>query len=95
MKRCCAMARRQPWEVWEEDILWWSPDRQRWQPLEAESLPRRRRWLLVETVEGLAAALIWEAGDGLALPAATPQAATWASALPPWRGCGSWRSWVR
>jgi len=39
VKRCCAMARRQPWEVWEEDILWWSPDRQRWQPLEAESLP--------------------------------------------------------
>jgi len=62
-KRCRAMARRQPWAVWEEDILWWSPDRERWEPLEAESLPPRRRWLIVETEEGLAAALIWDIGQ--------------------------------
>ncbi len=76
VKRCRAMARRQPWAVWEEDILWWSPDRQRWQPVEAESLPRRRRWLIVETEEGLAAALIWDVDDSLKLPPARGQVET-------------------
>lgn len=63
------MARHQPWAVWEEDILWWNPYRQRWQPPEAESLPRRRRWLIVETEEGFAAALTWDVDDALMLPA--------------------------
>jgi hypothetical protein len=69
-KRCRAVAKGRYWEVWEEDILWWSPDQQRWHPLEAESLPRRRRWLIVETEEGYAANLIWEVDDTFRLPSA-------------------------
>jgi len=64
-KRCRAVAKGQHWEAWEESILWWSPDHERWQPLEAESLPHRRRWLIVETDEGLEVALLWEIGEGL------------------------------
>jgi hypothetical protein len=69
VKRCRAVARGQHWEVWEESILWWSPDQQRWQPLEEGLLPRRRRWLIVEGEEGLQAALIWDVGDTFTLPA--------------------------
>ena len=72
-KRCRAVARGQLWEVWEEDILWWSPDRERWQPLGAEALPRRRRWLMVETEEGFQAALIWDVDDAFKLPSPSRQ----------------------
>lgn len=67
------MVKGQPWEVWEEEILWWSPDRQRWQPLEPEILPHRRRWLIVEPEEGYAAALIWEVEDAFKLPSTGPR----------------------
>ena len=33
MKRCRAEARGNAWGVYEEDILWWSLDRERWDPL--------------------------------------------------------------
>ncbi len=65
------MARGQHWEVWEEDILWWSPDKVRWQPLEAAVLPRRRRWLIVEGEEGSRASLIWDLDSAFTLP--TPE----------------------
>ena len=64
-KRCRTIARGQHWDVWEEDLLWWSPDRVRWQPLDAQILPRRRRWLMLDTEEGRRAALIWDMGDAL------------------------------
>lgn len=67
-KRCRAAAKGRFWEVWEEDILWWSPDKERWEPLDEEVLPRRRRWLVVETEEGFAVALIWNAEDSFRLP---------------------------
>lgn len=67
-KRCRALARGRHWDVWEEHLLWWSPDRQRWQPVEDNALPRKRRWLIVETEDGSTVALIWEAGDDFALP---------------------------
>jgi hypothetical protein len=74
VKRCRAIAHGQYWEVWEENLLWWSPDEQRWQPVQDDVLPRRRRWLVLETEEGYATGLIWEAGDDFSLPAATPRA---------------------
>ncbi|MCH7577546.1 MAG: hypothetical protein IH822_07100 [Chloroflexi bacterium] len=40
----------------------------RWEPLQEELLPHRRRWLVIETEEGYAAALIWNVGDNFALP---------------------------
>lgn len=61
LKRCRAVARGRAWDVWEEDIWWWSLDRQSWQPLEESLWPRRLRWLLVETEEAIAPALVWEA----------------------------------
>ena len=68
LKRCRALARGHRWQVFEEDILWWSLDRQGWLPVEDSLWPRRRRWLLVETEEGAAPALIWDVGHGLGLP---------------------------
>jgi hypothetical protein len=75
-KRCRALARGEHWEVWEESLLWWSPDQQRWQPLTEDLLPRRRRWLLVESEEGSRAAHIWEVGEAFGLsPALEPELA--------------------
>ena len=68
VKRCRAVARGQHWDVWEESILWWSTDRERWEPLHEDLLPHRRRWLVVETEEGCQAALIWNVGDHFQLP---------------------------
>ncbi len=76
VKRCRAVARGQHWDVWEESILWCSPDQARWQPLEEEILPSRRRWLIVETEDGHQAALIWDVGDALTLPFAGEQPET-------------------
>ncbi len=73
VKRCRAVARGQHWEVWEESILWWSQDQARWQPLEEETLPRRRRWMVVETEDGFQAALIWDVGDAFTLPITSEQ----------------------
>ncbi len=72
MKRCRALARGQPWEVWEEDILWWSLDRQSWLPVDESLWQLRRRWLLVESEEGVTPALLWEIAEGLELPLAEP-----------------------
>jgi len=70
-KRCRALARGNHWEVWEESIMWWSPDRQRWHPVESDVMPRRRRWLALETEEGFRISRIWNAGDDeFVLPAA-------------------------
>ena len=68
LKRCRAEARGQPWQVWEEDILWWSLDRQSWLPVDDAQWPRRRRWLMVETEEGVLPALLWDVSEGLGLP---------------------------
>jgi hypothetical protein len=65
-KRCRALARGEHWEVWEESLLWWSPDQMRWQPLD-DMLPRRRRWLILESEEGYRAAHIWEIGEAFGL----------------------------
>ena len=69
VKRCHAVARGSYWEVWEESIMWWSPDQQRWHPVEVDVMPRHRRWLVLETEEGFRVALIWNAGDEFMLPA--------------------------
>ncbi len=71
LKRCRALARGRRWQVFEEDILWWSLDRQMWLPVDDSLWPRRRRWLLVDAEEGIAPLLIWEVGQGLGLPPAT------------------------
>lgn len=68
LKRCHAIAKGQPWQVWEEDILWWSLDRQCWLPVDDSLWQQRRRWLMVETEEGTVPVLIWEVGSGLELP---------------------------
>ena len=68
LKRCRVEARGQPWQVWEEDILWWSLDRQSWLPVEDAQWQRRRRWLMVETEEGVLPALLWDVSEGLGLP---------------------------
>ena len=68
VKRCPAQAKGLPWQVWEEDILWWSLDRQSWLPVDDALWQRRRRWLMVETEEGMLPALLWEVGYGLELP---------------------------
>lgn len=74
VKRCSAVARGLHWDVWEEDLLWWSPDRVRWQPLDAQVLSRQRRWLMLDTEEGPRAALIWHTGEIQAAPAPQPAA---------------------
>jgi hypothetical protein len=66
-KRCRALARGEHWQVWEEDLIWWSPDQQRWQPLTENLLPRRRRWLILESEEGYRPAHIWEVGEAFEL----------------------------
>ena len=76
VKRCRAVARGQHWEVWEESILWWSPDKVRWQPLEEDILPSQRRWLTVEREEGFQVALIWQVGDAFTLPLTSEQSET-------------------
>ena len=43
-KRCRAIARGRRWQVLEEDILWWSLDKQGWQPVEEPMWQERRRW---------------------------------------------------
>lgn len=68
LKRCRAEARGNPWEVWEEHILWWGADPQRLQPLQDDLLPRHRRWLFVETEQGVLPAMVWEVGDDFDLP---------------------------
>ena len=68
LKRCRASAKGWPWEVWEEDIWWWSQDRQSWSPLDEPLWPRRRRWLMLLTEEGTVPALLWEAGEPYELP---------------------------
>ena len=68
LKRCRAVAKGQPWQVWEERTLWWSLDRQCWLPLDDSLWQQRRRWLMVETEEGLMPVLLWEVGHGLELP---------------------------
>lgn len=68
LKRCRASAKGWQWEVWEEDIWWWSHDRQSWSPLDEPLWPRRRRWLMLQTEEGTAAALLWEVGEAYDLP---------------------------
>src|SRR3972149_6452155 len=69
VKRCRAVARGSHWQGREESLMWWSPAQQRWHPVEADVMPRPRRWLLLETEEGFRVALIWNAGDDeFALP---------------------------
>ncbi len=68
VKRCRAVARGQHWDVWEESILWWSTDQERWEPPHEDLLPHRRRWLIVETEEGYQPALTWNVGDDFQLP---------------------------
>lgn len=67
LKRCRALAKGRPWQVIEEDILWWSLDRQSWQPVDDALWPDRRRWLMVETEEGIMPLCIWETKEGLGL----------------------------
>ncbi|HEU4759877.1 MAG TPA: hypothetical protein VFT91_07840 [Dehalococcoidia bacterium] len=73
LKRCQALARGHRWQVFEEDILWWSLDRRGWLPVEDSLWPHRRRWLLVETEEGVTPALVWLVGHGLGLPTLSPR----------------------
>lgn len=48
-----------------------SPDQQRWYHVEVDVMPRRHRWLVLETAEGFWVALTWGAGDdAFMLPAA-------------------------
>ena len=68
VKRCRASARGRRWEVWEEHIWWWSHDRQSWRPLAEPLWPRKRRWLMLDTEEGVTPALLWEAGEAYELP---------------------------
>lgn len=67
MKRCRALAKGHAWQVIEEDILWWSLDRQNWQPADDVLWPERRRWLMVETEDGVSPQSIWTVREGLGL----------------------------
>lgn len=69
LKRCRATARGHAWQVLEEDILWWSLDKRSWLPVEDDFWPVRRRWLMIETEEGVSPALLWEVREGLGLEA--------------------------
>ena len=60
LKRCRAVSRGSAWQVLEEDILWWSLDKQSWLPVEDDYWPNRRRWLMVETEHGVEPAQLWE-----------------------------------
>ena len=68
VKRCRAIAKHRPWDVWQEEILWWSPDRVSWAPLDDALWQVRRRCLLVQTEEGQLPAYVWIVGEGLDLP---------------------------
>ena len=70
MKRCRAQARGNAWGVCEEDILWWSIDRQHWTPVHESLWPRKRRWLIVESEEGVFPALLWDVTDQEHIPPA-------------------------
>jgi hypothetical protein len=68
-KRCRIESRGNPWQVWEEDILWWSLDRASWQPVYDELWQqRRRRWLMVEAEDGTYPALLWDVTEGVQIP---------------------------
>jgi hypothetical protein len=67
LKRCRAVARGTAWEVWEEHVLWWGSG-QHLMPLQEDIVPRRRRWLIVESENGLSPGLVWEVGDDFDLP---------------------------
>jgi hypothetical protein len=68
IKRCRVEARGQPWQVFEEDILWWSLDRQSWLPVNDELWQQKRRWLMVETEAGVVPAVLWEISEAVTLP---------------------------
>jgi hypothetical protein len=68
LKRCRAVARGNPWEVWEEHIIWWGADPNHMQPVQNDLLQRHRRWLFVDTESGVNPALCWEIGDDFDLP---------------------------
>ena len=67
LKRCRAVARGNAWQVLEEDILWWSLDKRSWLPVEDDFWPNRRRWLMVETEQGISPALLWDTRKDLGL----------------------------
>ncbi len=68
LKRCRAVARGNAWQVLEEDILWWSLDKRAWLPGEDDFWPNRRRWLMVETEQGVSPpTLIWDVREDLGL----------------------------
>lgn len=67
LKRCRAVARGNAWQVLEEDILWWSLDKRSWLPVEDDFWPNRRRWLMVETEQGVTPALLWDTRKDLGL----------------------------
>ena len=68
MKRCRTQARGNAWGVYEEDILWWSLDREHWDPVDESLWPRKRRWLIVETEEGAHPALLWDVTEDPQIP---------------------------
>lgn len=63
IKRCRALAHGGAWQVVEEDLLWWSLDKQSWQPVDDHLSPHRRRWLMVETEAGVQPVSLWEVRD--------------------------------
>ena len=68
-KRCRLESRGQAWQVWEEDILWWSQDRVSWMPVhDDEWQQRRRRWLMVEAEDSVYPALLWDVTEGIPIP---------------------------
>ncbi len=72
LKRCRAEAGGYQWQVFEEDILWWSLDRQTWLPVDDAMWQRRRRWLLVEREDGAQPVYMWDVSDVVFVPAAEP-----------------------
>ena len=75
LKRCRALAHGGAWQVVEEDLLWWSLDKQTWLPVEDNLYPNRRRWLMVETEAGVQPLALWEVRDvvpGTRVEAAPP-----------------------
>jgi hypothetical protein len=69
LKRCRLEARGNPWQVWEEDVLWWSLDRASWHPVSDDQWQqRRRRWLMVEAEDGVYPAILWDITEGMGVP---------------------------
>lgn len=60
LKRCRAFARGNRWQVLEEDVVWWSLDRQSWLPVEDALIDHRRRWLMVESEYGVSPVFLWD-----------------------------------